>query len=144
MLKLPTASAQSLQKFSRLCEETGTENEMELKELRTILTYDSTLQTNRAHVTVSGSEVPTPSKPVLTSENHFPFIKLRSDSPDRVQLVHSKIDHPCELIGLRSDLKNDPKPDGDNYDAPKYAFFRLMPENRVAQCLRVSPEFQPL
>jgi hypothetical protein len=137
-----TPLAQSLQKFSRLCEETGTEKK-ELKELRMILTYHSTLQANKAHMTVSGSEVLALSKPALTSENHFPFIKLRSDSLDKLQSVHSNIDHPCELIGFRSELKNRAKPDDKNYDAPKYALFRLMPENRGARRLHASPEFQP-
>jgi hypothetical protein len=132
-----------LQKFSRLCEENGTENEMELKEARMILTGDFASQPNETHTTGFGSRVPALSKRIPRSENHFPFISFKSSSPDKVQSIHPSVDYSVLLIGFCSELKSGPKRDDKNNNAPKYAFFRLMSENWVAQRPRVSPEFQP-
>lgn len=141
---LLTPLARSLQKFSRLCEETGTENETELKESRTILACNPAPQPNEAHMTVSGSRVRALSKRILRSENHFPFISFKSSSPDKVRSIHPNVDYSVLLIGFCSELKSGPKRDDNFNDAPKYALFRPMPENWVAQRPRVSPEFQPL
>lgn len=107
------------------------------------MAYDSTLQTNKAHVTVSGSRVLAPSKRILGSENHFPFLSFKSSSPDKVQSILPNVDYSVLLIGFCSELKSGPRRDDNFNDAPKYAFFRPMPENWVAQYPRVSPEFQP-
>jgi hypothetical protein len=140
---LPTPLARSLQKFSRLCEEIGTENETELKESRTILAGDFASQPNEAHMTGFGSRVPALSKQVLRRENRLPLIDPKLDPIPREPLLPPDIAHLNLLTGFCSELKSGPKPDDNFNDAPKYAFFRLMPENWVAQRPRVSPEFQP-
>lgn len=61
-----------------------------------------------------------------------------------VHRLHPNVVRSNLLIPFCSDLKNHPKPDDKNNDAPNYALFRLKPENRVAQFLRVSRKFQPL
>ena len=130
---LLTPLAQSLQKFSRLCEEIGTENEPELKESRMILACDFASQSNSTHMTVFSLRVPSLSKRIH-----------REDLLASLHPLHPNVARSNLLIGFCSDLRNDPKLEDNNNDALKYAFFRLMPENRVAQRPRVSPEFQPL